>query len=235
MIMTDGNNSQKYVAEFLGTMILVLIGCGVAVISKWSLEGFVGIALAFGFTLGALVYAIGPISGCHVNPAVTLAMLINGKIKRKDAATYMVVQILGAIIGAVILLSIVSGQPTFVLAQNGLGQNGYGNQSPANFSMASAFIFEVVFTFIFLLVILGSTSKRATPGVAGVAIGFSLTVIHFFGIAVDGTSVNPARSIGPALIVGGVAIEQLWLFIIAPLIGAILAGIFWKYFNKEDV
>jgi len=140
----------------------------------------------------------------------------------------MAAQILGAIIGAVILLSIVSGQPTYVLGQNGLGQNGYGDQSPANFSMMSAFIFEVVFTFIFLLVILGSTSKKAMPGVAGAAIGFSLTIIHLFGIAVDGTSVNPARSIGPALLVGGVALDQLWLFIIAPLIGALLAGLLWN-------
>jgi len=231
--MTDSKNSQKYVAEFLGTMILVLVGCGVAVIARWSLEGFVGIALAFGLTLGALVYAIGPISGCHINPAVTLAMLINGKIKGKEAAIYMAAQILGAIIGAVILLSIVSGQPTYVLGQNGLGQNGYGDQSPANFSMMSAFIFEVVFTFIFLLVILGSTSKKAMPGVAGAAIGFSLTIIHLFGIAVDGTSVNPARSIGPALLVGGVALDQLWLFIIAPLIGALLAGLLWKYFYRD--
>jgi aquaporin Z len=231
--MTESGNAQKYVAEFLGTLILVLVGCGVAVITQWSLVGFVGIALAFGFTLGALVYAIGPISGCHVNPAVTLAMFLNGKIKGKQAVFYVVMQFLGASIGAAILLSIAIGQPSFVLAENGLGQNGYGDQSPANFSMTSALVFEVVFTFIFLLVILGSTSKRATPGLAGVAIGFSLTVIHLFGIAVDGTSVNPARSFGPAIFVGGVAIEQLWLFLITPLIGAALAALLWKFLYND--
>jgi aquaporin Z len=160
-------------------------------------------------------------------------MFLNGKIKGKQALFYMVMQFLGASIGAAILLSIAIGQPSFVLAENGLDQNGYGDQSPANFSMTSALVFEVVFTFIFLLVILESTSKRATPGLAGVAIGFSLTVIQLFGIAVDGTSVNPARSFGPTIFVGGVAIEQLWLFIIAPLIGAALAALLWKFLYKD--
>jgi len=227
--MSSNVEMRKYVAEFLGTMVLVLIGCGVAVITRWSAVGFVGISLAFGLSIGALVYAFGHVSGCHINPAVTLAMLINGKIRGKEAAIYMVVQVLGAIVGAAVLLVIVSGHPTFELAENGLGQNGFGDQSPGGFPLESALIFEVVFTFIFLLVILGATSKTSSPMLAGVAIGFSLTVIHLFGIAVDGTSVNPARSLGPALLVGGVALEQVWLFIVAPIIGAALAGVLWKY------
>jgi aquaporin Z len=219
---------KKYLAELLGTAALVLVGCGSAVIAG-SHIGFMGIAFAFGLTVLVMVYAIGPISGCHINPAITLAMLTAGKIKGKDALFYIIFQCVGAAIGAGILLAIATGNSGFSLAVNGLGQNGYGANSPAGYSLAAAFITEVVLTFLFLMVIFGSTSKDAPKGFAGLAIGLALVLIHLVGIPVTGTSVNPARSLGPALFVGGAAISQLWLFIVAPVIGGILAAILWKY------
>jgi aquaporin Z len=202
------------------------MGCGSAVLAG-SAIGFVGISFAFGLSVLAMVYAIGGISGCHINPAVTISMLAAGKISVKDAVAYIVVQCVGAIIGAGLLYWIATGNPQYSLAL-GLGQNGYDSASPSGFSMASAFVAEVVLTFIFLLVIHGSTSEKAPKGFAGISIGLSLVLIHLVGIPVTGTSVNPARSLGPAIIVGGTALNQLWLFWIAPIIGGLLAAAVWK-------
>jgi aquaporin Z len=219
---------KKYLAELAGTFALVLIGCGSAVIAGQYI-GFLGIAFAFGLTVLAMVYAIGNISGCHINPAVTVGMLVAGKIKGKDAAFYIVFQCIGAIIAAGILLAVATGKADYSLAVNGLGQNGYGLHSPGGYSLISSFIAEVVLTALFLFVILGSTSERAPKGFAGLSIGLSLVLIHLWGIPVTGTSVNPARSLGPAVFVGGAALSELWLFIVAPIIGGILAALLWKY------
>jgi aquaporin Z len=224
---------KKYLAEFIGTFALVLIGCGSAVIAGGNI-GYLGISFAFGLTLLVMVYAIGGISGCHINPAVTVAMLVGGKIKSKEAAGYIVVQCLGAIVAAAILLVIALGQPDYSLAVNGLGQNGYAASSPGGFSLVACFVAEVVLTFLFLLVIFGSTSKKAPAGFAGIPIGFALVLVHIVGIPITGTSVNPARSFGPALFVGGDALSQLWLFILAPIIGGILAAIVWRYIFKTE-
>ena len=225
---------KKYIAELIGTFSLVLIGCGSAVIAGEYI-GFLGISFAFGLVLLALVFTIGGISGCHVNPAVTIGMLIVGKIKSKDAGFYIIFQCVGAIIAAGVLLLIVSGQPDYVLSINGLGQNGYESFSPTGFSMISCFIAEVVLTALFIFIILGSTSKFAPNGFAGISIGFSLAFIHIVGIPITGTSVNPARSLGPAIFVGTTALSQLWLFIAAPIIGGIIAAIIWKvlYLTNE--
>jgi aquaporin Z len=196
--------------------------------------GFLGISLAFGLSVLVMVYAIGPISGCHINPAITIAMLVNGKIRGRDAGIYIISQCIGAIIAAALLLVIMTGLPTYDLATNGLGQNGYGTASPGGFSMMSGLIAEVILTFIFLIVIFGATSKAAPAGFAGIAIGLSLALIHIVGIPITGVSVNPARSIGPALLAGGTALSQLWLFIIAPIIGAVLAAFVWKYLLEES-
>jgi aquaporin Z len=219
--------TKKYVAELLGTFVLVLMGCGSAVLAG-SYIGFVGISFAFGLAVLAMVYAIGGISGCHINPAVTVSMLAAKKIGVKDAAYYILFQCVGAIAGAGILYLIASGKAGYSLASVGLGQNGYDAASPAGYGLVAAFTAEVVLTFIFLLVIHGSTSAKAPPGFAGLAIGLSLVLIHLVGIPVTGTSVNPARSLGPALIVGGVALSQLWLFWVAPILGAVIAAYVWK-------
>jgi aquaporin Z len=223
------SDTQKYLAELIGTFVLVFIGCGSAVVAGKEV-GFLGIAFAFGIAVLVMVYAIGPVSGCHINPAITIAMLVNGKISGKDAGAYVVCQCIGAIIASVLLFAIMSGLPAYTIATNGLGQNGYGIASPGGFPLMPALIAEVILTFIFLMVIFGATSKAAPAGFAGIAIGLSLTMIHIVGIPITGTSVNPARSLGPALIVGGTALAQLWLFIIAPIIGAVLAALVWKYF-----
>lgn len=224
---------KKYLAEMIGTLFLVLIGCGSAVIAGQYI-GFLGISFAFGLTVLAMVYAIGSISGCHINPAITLAMLVAGKIKGKDAVFYIIFQCIGAIIGAGILLAIALGDADYSLVVNGLGQNGYGLHSPGGYSLAACFIAEVVLTALFLFVIFGSTSEGAPKGFAGLSIGLSLVLIHIFGIPVTGTSVNPARSLGPAVFAGGAALSQLWLFIVAPIIGGVLAAILWRYvFEKR--
>jgi aquaporin Z len=224
--------TKKYIAELIGTMVLVLMGCGSAVIAGYAI-GNVGIAFAFGLAVLAMVYAIGAISGCHINPAISISMFVAGKLSAKDTALYVVFQCVGAIIGAGILYSIAVGQPNFDIAINGLGQNGYGTASPAHYNLVSAFIAEIVLTFIFLLVIFGSTSERAPKGFAGLAIGLTLVLIHLVAIPIDGTSVNPARSLGPALFVGGTALSQLWVFIVAPIIGGILAAVVWKIFKQN--
>jgi aquaporin Z len=227
------NYMKKYSAELIGTMALVLIGCGSAVIAGRFI-GFAGISFAFGLTVLAMVYAIGNISGCHINPAITIAMLVAGKIKGKDAVFYIIAQCIGGIIGAGIIWAIASGITGFSLASNGLGQNGFGAHSPAGYSLAACFIAEVVLTALFLFVIFGSTHDRAPKGFAGISIGFTLVLIHLIGIPITGTSVNPARSLGPAVFVGGDALAQLWLFIVAPIIGGIIAALIWKYvFDKQ--
>jgi aquaporin Z len=224
--MSESSSVKKYVAELVGTFVLVLMGCGSAVLAG-SAIGFVGISFAFGLSVLAMVYAIGGISGCHINPAVSISMLAAGKLGVKDTVAYIAAQCVGAIIGAGLLYWIATGNPQYSLAL-GLGQNGYDLASPSGFSMASAFVAEVILTFIFLLVIHGSTSEKAPKGFAGISIGLSLVLIHLVGIPVTGTSVNPARSLGPAIIVGGTALNQLWLFWIAPIIGGLLAAAVWK-------
>jgi aquaporin Z len=233
--MSESSSAKKYVAELVGTFVLVLMGCGSVVFSNLLgialTYALVGIAFAFGLALLVMVYTIGGISGCHINPAVSISMLAAGKINVKDAVAYIVVQCVGAIIGAGLLYWIAAGNPYYTLAL-GLGQNGYEAASPSGFSMASAFVAEVVLTFIFLLVIHGSTSEKAPKGFAGIAIGLSLVLIHIVGIPITGTSVNPARSLGPAIIVGilydSTALNQLWLFWVAPIIGGLLAAAVWK-------
>ena len=225
---------KKYFAELIGTLALVLIGCGSAVIAG-KFIGFAGIAFAFGLTVLAMVYAIGNISGCHINPAVTISMWVAGKTKVKDAIFYIIAQCVGGIIGAGILWAIASGNADFSLAKSGLGQNGYGVHSPAGYSLVACFIAEVVLTALFLFVIFGSTHKDAPKGFAGVSIGFTLVLIHLVGIPITGTSVNPARSLGPAVFVGGDALAQLGVFIVAPIIGGIIAAIIWRYvFEGRD-
>jgi aquaporin Z len=225
-------DTQKYVAEFLGTMILVAIGCGAAVASGADL---VATAFAFGLAVLALVYAIGPISGCHVNPAISIAMLVAGKMKGKDCLMYIIAQFLGAIVGAALLYVVLNGTDAYSLTGSsyplhGLGQNGYGDHSAGGFSLAACFLAEVLLTAVFLFVIFGSTSKAAPKGFAGISIGLTLTFIHLVGIRITGTSVNPARSFAPALLVRGDAISQVWLFIVAPVLGAIVAALVWKLF-----
>jgi aquaporin Z len=219
--------TKKYVTELLGTFVLVLMGCGSAVLAG-SYIGFVGISFAFGLAVLAMVYAIGGVSGCHINPAVTVSMLVVKKISVKDALYYILFQCVGATVGTGVLYLIASGKAGYSLASVGLGQNGYDAASPAGYGLVAAFTAEVVLSFIFLLVIHGSTSAKAPPGFAGLAIGLSLVLIHLVGIPVTGTSVNPARSLGPALFVGGVALSQLWLFWVAPILGAVLAAYAWK-------
>ncbi len=221
----EAKSIQKYIAEMIGTMVLVLLGCGSAVFSAFSNSpiGTVGIAFAFGFSLLAMVYAIGGISGCHINPAVTISMLFARKINTRDATFYIIAQCIGGVIGASILYTIVSGNASFSLATIGLGANSF-----SAFSVGAVFAAETVLTFIFLLVIFGSTSERVPKGFAGIAIGLSLALIHLVAIPIDGTSVNPARSLGPALFVGGTALSQLWVFIVAPIVGGILAAFVWR-------
>ncbi len=224
---------SKYLAELFGTMVLVLFGCGSAVIAGGNI-GFLGISFAFGIAVLVMVYTIGPISGCHINPAITVAMLVIKKINAKDAVFYILFQILGAIIGAGFLYLIASGLEGYSVTTDGLGQNGYGIHSPGKYSLLSGAVAEVLFTALFLFVILGSTHKNAPAGFAGIAIGLALFLIHIVVIPVTGTSVNPARSIGPAIFVGGDAIAQLWLFILAPIVGGVLGAIKWKiFFGKE--
>jgi aquaporin Z len=196
--------------------------------------GYLGIAFAFGFVLLVMVYTIGSISGCHINPAVTIAMLMRGKIDSHTALAYILSQCIGAIIGAAILLSIAMGNPDYSVAQNGLGQNGYGALSPAGYGMTAAFVAEVILTALFVLIIFGATSKSAPEGFAGIVIGFGLALVHIVGIPITGTSVNPARSLGPAVFVGSDAMFQLWLFWLAPLIGAMLAVSLWKILADDQ-
>lgn len=228
---------SKFFAEFFGTMVLVLMGCGSAVIAGANGTtgvGLLGISFAFGLSVVAMAYAIGHISGCHINPAITIGMVVAGRMKAAEAVIYIVAQILGAIAGAGILYLIASGKPGYELAVNGLGQNGYGTGSPQHYSLLAGAIAEAIFTFIFLLVIFGSTStKNIYGGFAGLSIGLSLVLIHIVGIPVTGVSVNPARSIGPALLVGGDALGQLWVFIVAPIVGSVASAGVWRFIMEK--
>jgi aquaporin Z len=220
---------KKYAAELVGTFVLVFGGVGSAVLAG-SHIGFAGVAFAFGLSLLAMAYAIGPISGCHINPAVTLGVLIAKKIGIKDAIAYVIAQIIGAVIGAALILFIAQGAPDgYNAATSGLGANGYGVHSPGGYSMVACFLAEVVLTGFLVLTVLGSTDIDAPVGFAGIPIGLVLVLIHLVGIPITNTSVNPARSIGPAIFVGGWAIQQLWLFIFAPLIGSALAAIVYAF------
>lgn len=224
---------KKYIAEMIGTMVLVLMGCGSAVFAG-SIAGTVGagvgtigVALAFGLSVVAMAYAIGGVSGCHINPAITLGIFLSGRMSGKDAGMYMVFQTIGAIIGSAVLYALVStgvhGGPTAT------GSNSFGDGM-----MLQAFVAEAVFTFIFVLVVLGSTDEKKGAGnLAGLAIGLTLVLVHIVCIPITGTSVNPARSIGPALFQGGEALSQLWLFIVAPFVGAILSAIVWKTIGSD--
>jgi aquaporin Z len=230
---------KKYAAELIGTFSLVLFGCGSAVIAGMSSAGpsgigLLGISIAFGFAVVAMAYAIGGISGCHVNPAVTIGVLTAGKITAKDAVGYVVAQCLGAILGAAVLYLIVSGRPGFVMPDWGLGANGWGEGYLGNYSILSAFVIEAVMTFLFIFVILATTSKFGNSAMAGLAIGVTLMLIHLVTIPVTGTSVNPARSLGPALFSGGKALAQLWLFVVAPIVGAVLSALVWKHGFEEE-
>lgn len=219
---------KKYIAELIGTFTLVLFGCGTAVVAG-NLVGIVGIAFAFGFGLIAAAYGIGPISGCHINPAVSLGVFTAGRMSVTDLIGYWVGQFLGGILGAWVLSIIISGVGGgYDIHASGLGQDGWGPGYQGGYSIGSAFLFEVVATFIFLVVILGATQKAAPNGFAGLVIGISLVVIHIFGIHITGVSVNPARSFGPALLVGGQALQQVWLFFVAPFLGALIAGILFR-------
>lgn len=219
---------KKYLAEMIGTMVLVLMGCGSAVfagaVQPFASVGTLGVAFAFGLAVLTMVYTIGKISGCHINPAITLGMLLSKRISGKDAGMYMVFQVIGAIIGSSILYILAKDSGSVMTFT---GANGYTNVLPA-------FVAETVFTFIFLLVVLGSTSKGANTKFAGIAIGLALVLIHIVCIPITGTSVNPARSIGPALFQGGEALSQLWLFIVAPFLGAAIAAVVWKGIDTEE-
>ena len=216
--------SKKLVAEFLGTLILVLFGCGSAVLMGADI-GMTGISLAFGLAIVAAAYGLGAISGAHLNPAVSLGVMLARRMPAGDFIGYVVAQVAGAIAGAAILLMIANGKADYSVAVNGLGQNGYGAGYLGEYSLISALVFEVVMTFLFVTVILGATHSGAPGAMAGLAIGLTLAAIHLVGINVTGVSVNPARSIGPALFVGGKALADLWVFIVAPLAGGAIAGI----------
>jgi aquaporin Z len=219
---------KKYLAELVGTFILVLFGCGTAVVAGDKV-GILGIAFAFGLALIGAAYGIGPISGCHINPAVSLGVYVAGRMSVRDMFGYWIGQFLGGLLGAGVLYGIVSGvDGGFNIDVSGLGQNGWGAGYQGGYNATSAILFEFVATLIFVIVILGSTQKSAPGGFAGLAIGITLVAIHIFGIHVTGVSVNPARSLGPALFVGGCALRQLWLFIIAPFIGAAVASVLYK-------
>ncbi|MEI5678826.1 MULTISPECIES: aquaporin Z [unclassified Mesorhizobium] len=222
--------SKRLFAEFLGTFWLVFGGCGSAVIAAAFPDlgiGFLGVAFAFGLTVLTMAYAVGGISGGHFNPAVSVGLTVAGRLPAKDLVPYVIAQVIGAIVASAILYFIASGKADFSLS-GGFASNGYGEHSPGGYSMGAALVAEIVLTFMFLMIILGVTTKRVPAGFAPIAIGLALTLIHLISIPVTNTSVNPARSTGPALFVGGWALQQLWLFWVAPIVGAILAGIAHK-------
>lgn len=228
--------TKRSTAEFLGTLWLVFGGCGSAVLAAAVPNlgiGYLGVALAFGLTVLTMAYAIGHISGCHLNPAVTIGLWTGKRIPASDILPYIVAQVLGGITGAGLLYVIASGKAGFSLA-GGFASNGYGDHSPGGYTLLACLVAETLLTFMFLMIILGSTDTRAPKGLAPLAIGFALTLIHLISIPVTNTSVNPARSTGPALFVGGWAIQQLWLFWVAPIVGAALAGLAYSFFAGAE-
>lgn len=230
------STTNKAVAELIGTYWLVLGGCGSAVLAAAFPDvgiGLVGVSLAFGLTVLTMAYAIGHISGCHLNPAVTVGLWAGGRFEAKEIPVYIVAQVLGAIAAAYTLYVIASGQPGYILEPNGLAVNGVETHSPGGYSMFAGVLIEIVMTCFFLLIIMGSTHSRAPAGFAPIAIGLGLTLIHLISIPVTNTSVNPARSTGPALIVGGLALQQLWIFWVAPIVGAVIGGGLYKWLSPE--
>jgi len=228
--------NKRLAAEFIGTLWLVLGGCGSAVLAATFPQvgiGLVGVSLAFGLTVLTMAYAIGHVSGCHLNPAVSVGLFVGGRFPAADLIPYIIAQVLGASAGAGILYVIASGAPGFDLA-GGFASNGYGEHSPGDYSLLAGLVSEIVMTFGFLFVILGSTHGKAPKGFAPIAIGLALTLIHLVSIPVTNTSVNPARSTGPALFVGGWALDQLWLFWVAPLVGAALAGLVYLWVGGDN-
>lgn len=226
--------TKKVTAEFLGTFWLVLGGCGSAVLAASYPElgiGFLGVALAFGLTLLTMAFAIGHISGCHLNPAVSIGLWAGGRFKASELLPYIIAQVAGAIFAAFILYLVASGKDGY---GGGLASNGYGEHSPEGYPYMSALLIEIIMTFMFLIIILGATDERAPKGFAPIAIGLGLTLIHLISIPVTNTSVNPARSTGPALLEGGIALQQLWFFWVMPIIGALLAGFAYKWLWKAD-
>ena len=223
-------NIQKGLAEFIGTFWLVLGGCGSAVLAAGFPDlgiGFLGVSLAFGLTVVTMAYAIGHISGCHLNPAVTVGLWAGGRFNARDIPLYVAAQVLGAIVAAFLLLYVAQGNPAYDLATNGLAANGFADHSPGHYDIGAALVIEIVLTAVFVWIIMGSTDGRAPAGFAPIAIGLGLTLTHLISIPVTNTSVNPARSTGPALVVGGWALQQIWLFWVAPLVGGALGG--WLY------
>jgi len=228
--------SKRLAAEFLGTLWLVLGGCGSAVLAAKFPEvgiGLVGVSLAFGLTVLTMAFAIGHISGCHLNPAVTLGLWAGGRVPARDILPYIIAQVIGAIAAAYILCAIASGNGSDPVA-GGLASNGFGEHSPGHYGLGTAILTEIVMTFFFLTVILGSTDRRAPAGFAPIAIGLALTLIHLISIPVTNTSVNPARSTGPAVVVGGWALAQLWVFWVAPIVGAVIAGAVYRWLHAEE-
>lgn len=229
-------NSQKYAAELIGTFWLTFGGCGSAVLAAAFPElgiGFLGVSLAFGLTVLTMAYAIGHVSGCHLNPAVTVGLAAGGRFPKAEILPYIIAQVAGAILGALVLYVIASGAPGFDASASGFASNGYGAHSPGGYSLAAAFTAEVVLTAFFLFIIMGATHGRAPAGFAPIAIGLGLTLIHLIGIPITNTSVNPARSTGPALFAGGWALGQLWLFWVAPLIGGAAGGILYRWISPQ--
>ncbi|WP_458403424.1 MIP family channel protein [Methanobrevibacter sp.] len=225
---------KRYISELIGTMVLVLFGCGSAAIAGTVL-GNLGIALAFGLSIVAMAYVIGDISGCHVNPAVSIGMWIDGRLESKDLVMYILFQCIGAIIGISILAVIINSAPSLGgYMATGLGQNGFGDASSVGINVIGAIIVEIILTFVFVFTVLGVTKKAENAAVAGIVIGLTLAFVHILGIPLTGTSVNPARSLAPALFVGGEALQQVWVFILAPVIGAIIAGLLYKGLTAED-
>ena len=228
-------NINRGIAEFIGTFWLVLGGCGSAVLAAGFPDvgiGLLGVSLAFGLTVVTMAYAIGHISGCHLNPAVTLGLWAGGRFDAKDIPLYIISQVLGATAAAFTLYVIATGKGDYSLVANGLAANGYDAASPGKYGMATAFLVEVLLTFFFLLIIMGVTDGRAPAGFAPLAIGLTLALIHLISIPVTNTSVNPARSTGPAIIVGGMALQQLWLFWVAPILGGLLGGFVYRELTK---
>jgi aquaporin Z len=234
-------NTRKLVAEAVGTFFLVFFGVGVATLSfgfKFAggsvSAGIVATALTFGLVLLVLAYAIGPISGCHINPAVTMGFLVSGRMALSEAVGYWVAEFVGGIAGALVLWGVLSGSPFYSRKVQGLGADGFGRLSMVRINAVGAFAVEGILTFLFVFVVLAATSRLASPGFAGLAIGLALSTAHLMGIALTGTSVNPARALGPALIVGGLALSQVWLFIVAPLVGGAVAALLFRYFFVEE-
>jgi aquaporin Z len=229
-------NSKKAIAECIGTFWLVFGGCGSAVFAAAFPDvgiGLLGVSLAFGLTVVTMAYAIGHISGCHLNPAVTFGLWAGGRFDAKDIPLYVAAQVIGAVIAAYLLFVIASGNADYSVATNGLAANGFESGSPGKYSLISGLLIELVLTAFFLWIIMGATDGRAPAGFAPIAIGMALTLIHLISIPITNTSVNPARSTGPALIVGGLALQQLWLFWIAPIVGGLIGGGLYKFLNGE--